>query len=164
VELDLPHDLPNGPYRVVISDAQRYFADEQQFKPFRFMANNIGDVFAVLKDAAAIRENAVYVRLVRQPDGVAIGRMALSRLPSSRREILLASGASNTTPFVSSSIKIIPTDAVLAGSAEFEIAVETTAKVTLGAPRPPRVEPPMGPPPNRGDNGAKPQPGPSEGP
>ena len=162
VELELPRDLPNGPYQIVISDAQRYFTDEQQYKPFRFMADSIGDVFAVLKDAAAIRENAIYLRLVRQPDGVAIGRTALSHLPSSRREILLASGASNTTPFVSSSVKIIPTELVMAGSAEFEIDVETSSKVTIGAIRGPKIEPPA-PPGSKGDD-AKKSPGAGEAP
>ena len=135
VELDLPHDLPHGQYQLVISDAQRYFSDEQQAVPFRFTTENIGDVFSVLKDVAAIRENAIYVRLVQRPDGVAVGRTALSRLPSSRREILLASGRSNTTPFISSTVKIVPTDLVMSGASEFAIEVESASKAVVGAPR-----------------------------
>ncbi|HET6246938.1 MAG TPA: hypothetical protein VFE47_04500 [Tepidisphaeraceae bacterium] len=142
VELELPHDLPHGHYQLVISDAQRYFTDEQQSKPFRFTAENIGDVFSVLKDVAAIRENAIYVRLVQRPDGVAIGHTALSRLPSSRREILLASGRSNTTPFISSTVKIVPTDLVMSGASEFAIEVEAASKAVVGAPRGIKVEPP----------------------
>ena len=94
IELDLPHDIPRGPYQLVISDAHRYFQDQMQAEPFRFMAEDIGDVFSVLKDVGGIRENAIYARLLQHPDGVAIGHTALSRLPSSRREILLASGLS----------------------------------------------------------------------
>jgi hypothetical protein len=141
VELELPHDLPHGTYQLIISDAQRYFNDEQQSKPFQFTAENIGDVFSVLKDVAAIRENAIYVRLLRHPDGVAIGHTALPHLPSSRREILLASGRSNTTPFISSTVKIIPTDLVMTGSSEFAIEVETASKAVVGAPRGVKVEP-----------------------
>ena len=73
VEMELPRDLPQGTYQLVISDAQRYFQDTQQSEPFRFTAENIKDVFGVLKDVAAIRQNAVYLRLLRQPDGVAVG-------------------------------------------------------------------------------------------
>src|SRR6185437_3454815 len=52
VELELPRDLPQGTYQLIISDAQRYFQDEQQAEPFRFTADDIGDVFGVLKDVA----------------------------------------------------------------------------------------------------------------
>lgn len=141
VSLDLPKDLPHGPYQIVVSDAQRYFTDEQQSRPFRFTAQNIGDVFAVLKDVAAIRENAVYVRLIRHPDGVAIGRTALPHLPSSRREILLASGRSDTTAYTSSTVRIIPTELVMSGAAEFAIQVDPPAKVSVGAPRGTKQEP-----------------------
>ena len=145
VEMDLPRDLPHGSYQLVISDAQRYFADEQQSKPFRFLAEDIHDVFAVLNDVAAIRENAIYVRLLRRSDGVAIGHTALQRLPSSRREILLASGRSNMTPFVSSTVKIVPTEMVMNGSAEFTIDVQPQSKVAVGSPRGTKIESPAAP-------------------
>jgi hypothetical protein len=136
IEMDLPRDLPKGTYRLIVSDAQRYVQDEQQSQPFRFTAEKVGDVFSVLRDLAEIRDNALYVRLVRQPDGVAIGRTALQRLPSSRRQILLGAGRSATTAFVSSTVKVIPTDDVMNGSAEFAITIDTSPKVTFGAPRP----------------------------
>jgi hypothetical protein len=133
VELSLPMDLPQGTYQLIISDAQRYFQDEQLARPFRFTASSVSDVFGVLKDMASIRENAVYLRLLRQPDGVAVGRTALPQLPSSRRQILLGAGRSNITPFVSSNTKIIPTDDVMAGSAEFAITIDSHAKVEVPA-------------------------------
>lgn len=145
VEMELPRDLPQGTYQLIISDAQRYFQDMQQAEPFRFTADNIGEVFGVLKDVAAIRENAVYIRLLRQPDGVAVGRVALPELPSSRRQILLGAGRSNITPFVSSTVKIIPTEMVMAGSAEFAITIDPTAKVEVAGSRPGKAEPAAAP-------------------
>jgi hypothetical protein len=145
VEMDLPRDLPQGTYQLIISDAQRYFQDMQQAEPFRFTADNIGEVFGVLKDVAAIRENAVYIRLLRQPDGVAVGRVALPELPSSRRQILLGAGRSNITPFVSSTVKIIPTEMVMSGSAEFAITIDPTAKVEVAGPRGGKPEPAAAP-------------------
>jgi hypothetical protein len=138
VDLELPRDLLPGVYQLVISDAQRYFL-EQQTEPFRFSAQNIQDVFAVLDDATKIRENALYLRLLRQPDGIAIGRTAMPRLPSSRREVLMGAGRSDTTAFVSSTVKIIPTDLVMSGSAEFAITIEAGAKVALGGATPARI-------------------------
>lgn len=153
VEIDLPRDLPEGTYQLIISDAQRYFQDMQQSEPFRFTADNIHEVFGVLKDVAAIRENAVYLRLIRQPDGVAVGRVALPELPSSRRQILLGAGRSNITPFVSSTVKIIPAEMVMSGSAEFAITIDPTAKVEIAGPRPPKPEPAAAPlPPGRHDD------------
>lgn len=144
VELQLPRDLPQGTYQLIISDAQRWFQDEQQSEPFRFTAGNLKEVFGVLKDAASIRQNAIYLRLLRQPDGVAVGRTALAQLPSSRRQILLGAGRSNITPFVSSTMSIVPTDMVMTGSAEFAITVDPTAKVEVAGakPAPPSAAPP----------------------
>jgi hypothetical protein len=140
IDMDLPRDLPKGTYRLIVSDAQRFVQDEQQSQPFRFTAENVDDVFAVLKDLVQIHDNSLYIRLVRQPDGVAIGRTALQRLPSSRRQILLGAGRSATTAFVSSTVKVIPTDDVMSGSAEFAITIDTSPTVTVGAARPGKAE------------------------
>ncbi|HEY2588075.1 MAG TPA: hypothetical protein VGI81_20195 [Tepidisphaeraceae bacterium] len=145
IEMELPRDLPQGTYQLIISDAQRYFQDMQQSEPFRFTADSIGDVFGVLKDVAAIRQNAVYLRLIRQPDGVAVGRVALPDLPSSRRQILLGAGRSNITPFVSSTVKTVPTERVMTGSAQFAITVDPKAKVEVAGPRPSKAEPAAAP-------------------
>jgi hypothetical protein len=145
VELELPRDLPQGTYQLIVSDAQRYFQDMQQAEPFRFTAGNIKDVFGVLKDVASIRQNALYLRLLRQPDGVAVGRVALPDLPSSRRQILLGAGRSNITPFVSSKVKSVATDMVMTGSAEFAITIDPSAKVELATPRPGKAEPAAAP-------------------
>jgi hypothetical protein len=132
IEMDLPRDLPKGTYHLIVSDAQRYVQDEQQSQPFQFTAQSIDDVFAIFKDLVEIHDNAVYLRLVRQPDGVAIGRTALQRLPSSRRQILMGAGRSATTEFISSTVKVIPTDNVMSGSAEFVITIDPSKTVTAG--------------------------------
>ena len=141
VELDLPRDLGPGMYELVISDAQHYFMQEQQTEPFRLTAQNINDVFAVLNDVTKVRENALYLRLLRQPDGIAIGRTAMLRLPSSRRQILMGAGRSDTTLFVSSTVKTVPTEMVMNGSAEFAITIEAGAKVAVAGVVAPTVAP-----------------------
>ena len=106
VEFDLPRDLPEGTYQFTISGWEQFLSDERTAKPFRFSAESIEDVFGVLRDIGAIRHDAVYMRLIRQPDGIAIGRTAMRSLPRSRREVLLGAGRSNTTPFVNSTMKV----------------------------------------------------------
>jgi hypothetical protein len=136
VELELPKDMPEGTYQLVFSDWTRYATDEQQSKPFRFAAEKVGEVFDVLKDVTSIRHDALYLRLNRSPDGVAIGRTAMPQLPSSRRQILMGAGRSNTTKFVSSTVKTVPTKFVMQGAAEFTITVDRDLKVEQGKPAP----------------------------
>jgi hypothetical protein len=66
--------------------------DEQVSKPFRFAGETVDELFDALKDFTSIRQNALYLRLVRQADGVAIGRTAMPKLPSSKRQMMLSAG------------------------------------------------------------------------
>jgi len=105
-------------------------------------------VFDVLKLMSEVRHDALYVRLLRQPDGVAIGHTAMPKLPSSHRQVMVGSGRSDITQFVSSAIRVIPTDRVMSGSAEFEITIDKNAGTELApTPRPPHhdTHPPVKP-------------------
>lgn len=132
VDFEIPRDMPDGNYQLFVSDWDTYLQQEQMAKPFRFTAESSAEVFAVLRDLFSVKHNALYVRLMRQADGVAIGRTAMAHLPSSRRQVLLGAGLSNTTPFVSSTVKIVPTEVVMDGSANFAITVAREAKVESG--------------------------------
>jgi hypothetical protein len=152
VEMDLPKDLAEGNYKLVISDWTRYMQDEQTSKPFRFTAETTDELFDALRDYTSVRQNAVYLRLVRQPDGVAIGRTALSKLPGSRRQMLLGAGRSNTTKFVSSATRTVPTETVMQGAAEFVINIDDDATLEDGtkADGPPPPTAPQGATPGNG--------------
>lgn len=128
INMELPKDLPAGNYRLVVSDADRFSADELQNRPFRFSARKIQDVFDVIQEAVGPRHDAIYIRLVRQSDGVAVGRTALPLLPGSRRQVLLEAGRSDTTAFVSSATKVVPLNRVVNGQAEFQITIEVQGK------------------------------------
>jgi hypothetical protein len=138
VEFEMPRDLPDGNYQLLVTDWDTYLEQDRLSRPFRFTAESADEVFAVLKDIASVKHNALYVRLMRQADGVAIGRTAMPKLPSSRRQVLLGAGLSNTTPFVSSTVKVVPTEVVLDGSAAFAITVAKEAKVEGGGGKAPR--------------------------
>ncbi len=166
-ELELPKDLPVGSYQLVISDWQRYMTDEQQSKAFRFNAETLREMFDVLRDVSSMRHNALYLRLVRQPDGVAIGRTAMPQLPSSRRQVIVGAGRSNTTRFVSSTSKSVPTEMVMNGSAEFTLTIEADTKVQLGKPavaQPELPQPPAKPEEPKARPGANEKPAPKDTP
>jgi hypothetical protein len=133
LEFEMPRDLPDGNYQLFVTDWDTYLEQERLSRPFRFTAESADEVFAVLKDLFSVKHNALYLRLVRQADGVAIGRTAMPKLPSSRRQVLLGAGLSNTTPFVSSNVKIVATDVVMDGATNFAITVAREAKVEGGS-------------------------------
>lgn len=133
VQMALPHDIAPGNYQLIISDAARCLQDEQTYKPFRFRAESINEVFDALGELQSFKNNALYLRLLRKADGVAIGRTSMRQLPSSRRDVLLGAGRSNITAFVSSEVNVVPTDLVMTGAAEFTITIESAGKVEVGA-------------------------------
>jgi hypothetical protein len=140
LEFEMPRDLADGNYQLYVTDWDTYVEQERLAKPFRFTAESSNEVFAVLKDILSIKHDALYVRLLRQADGVAIGRTAMPKLPSSRRQVLLGAGLSNTTAFVSSNVKVVPTELVMDGSANFAIAVAREAKVEGAGGKAPKAE------------------------
>jgi hypothetical protein len=129
VEFDLPRDLPDGQYQLVVSDWARYLEDERTANPFKFSAQTIDELFAVLRDVEAIRHDSVFLRLVRQADGIAVGHTEMPHLPSSQRQVLLDSGRSDIMPFVGSTVTTVPAGLVMSGSAEFTITIERRGKV-----------------------------------
>jgi hypothetical protein len=114
-------------------------------------------VFEVLRDYTAIRRDALYLRLLRQPDGVAIGRTAMPRLPSSRRRVIMGAGLSNATQFVSSNVKVMPVEYTMNGSARFAITIDKEAKVETAAKAPAKGDAPARP--NVPAKGAEEKPG-----
>lgn len=132
IELELPHDLRDGTYQLTIGDQATFLQQEQMLRPFRFTTESIEDVFNVLRDINSIRADALYIRMLRQADGVAIGRTALPLLPSSRRQVLLEAGRSNVSPFVSAAVKVVPTEMVINGSADFQIEIDARQRVEVG--------------------------------
>lgn len=144
LEFELPRDLPDGKYDFAVTDSMQHLQDEQAARPFRFTAESAQDVFAVLRDFTGVRKDAIYLRLMRQPDGVAIGRTAMPRLPSSRRRVLMGAGLSNTTTFVSSTVKSVATDYVMSGQARFQITIDKDATAQTANRPGPGPEAPAG--------------------
>jgi hypothetical protein len=172
VELQLPHDLKNGKYELMVSDQMSFLEEEQTARPFRFKYESVNDIFNVLRDVTSIHANALYIRLLRQSDGIAVGRTAMPLLPSSRRQVLMDAGRSNITEFVSSAVKIIPTELVMNGSERFEIQIDAEDRVEVGgkaAAKPPEpraapANPAAEPAPNRPRLNPSPAPPPAPGP
>ncbi|MGA2583711.1 MAG: hypothetical protein ABSG31_10580 [Tepidisphaeraceae bacterium] len=137
VDLDLPRNIPNGTYYLTVMDWSTYMEAEQINDAFKFTASNVDEMFDVLKFSASIRHNAVYLQLYRQGDGVAVGRTAMPRLPSSERQVLMDAGRSDIQPYMTTTLKVVPTDLVMQGSAIFPITIERKGQVEVAPPNAP---------------------------
>lgn len=142
LQLQLPKNIDPGEYTIVVSDASRYQSDDAEQRPNLYYADSLPDIFKVLRLAAKLRSDRWYVRLNRETPGIAIGRMALRRLPASREKLLSeTSGISGlgrvTDPLTTNQ----DAGRVLTGSSEVTITViaEPGRK-----PRPSAADPSIG--------------------
>jgi hypothetical protein len=127
VEITIPKDLPDGDYQLAISGKNDYVAMGMALEPYRMMATNIDDVFAVLGELGKLRSDAIYARLTLQPEGTAIGRTPLPRLPASHKHVLAAAGRSDITGYTLTRTVTVPTEFVVQGSASFQLSVDRKA-------------------------------------
>jgi hypothetical protein len=140
-EFALPSGLDDGEYKISVSDYETFLVDEQKDRPYRFTADSIAELFAALQDLATIRHDALYVRLVREADGVAVGQTAMPRLPGSRRQVMLGGERSNVVGFTDSPVQVVPTRYVISGSQTFTIKIDRTAPANLAEAAAARAEP-----------------------
>lgn len=123
----LPADLRPGDYSISVRDWEGHLAEEMQLRSFRFQSRSIDELFGVIDDFLSVRRDALYLRLSEPRMGVAVGRVPLSGLPSSRTQLLQASGRSDVSQFRHGRLVVQPTDIVLSGSADLTIVIESPA-------------------------------------
>lgn len=124
---ELPADLDPGEYELKVSDANVFTSDEIDHRPGRFFARSSEDMMAMLQLVGSLRGDRTYMRLSRGPDGLAVGRTSLPRLPASLGTAL-ASGADlaglPAAPTLRSEVKVVPVKWVVSGSASARFTVE----------------------------------------
>ena len=127
VEMPLPENLPDGEYRVVVGNWRRWIADESALAPSRFAADSLDQMFDVIDVVSAVRRDCLYVRLIRLEPGVAVGRVAMPSLPSSRRQVLLSGRPHLVSELVRSEVRTFPSRWVFDGDVELTIHVNRAA-------------------------------------
>jgi len=135
IEFPLPRDLPEGQYQLSIGDADHYLAEEIIANTWKFAATDVDSMIEAIQTATSVKKDAIYLRLVRPGDGVAVGRTALPKLPASRRALLMASGRGDVTAMSTGKVKTISTSLVFAGSADLTITVEANPHADHASPR-----------------------------
>ena len=122
-DVKLPTDLPDGPIGITVSDAQRYMSDQMRFAPAEFQADNIDDVFSLIKSMTADRSDKIYIRLALPREGVSIGRTKLANLPGSKRQLLVRTPTVAVAPYPESIVTTHEFGKSLMGSADVTIMV-----------------------------------------
>ncbi|MEO0587655.1 MAG: hypothetical protein AAF078_08450, partial [Planctomycetota bacterium] len=96
--IEVPEDVMTGEAEVFISGLQGYLGLAQAFEPYRFMASDIGELVATVRDVSAHPTDALYVTTLLPGEGVAVGRTAMPSLPSSKRALLGWMNQTQTQP------------------------------------------------------------------
>ena len=81
------------------------------------------EVFSVLNDISSLRSDAIYVRIALASKGVALGRAAMGDIPSTHRQMLLATGRPDVAEYAPAIITQVAADSVISGSVDLEIKV-----------------------------------------
>jgi hypothetical protein len=98
LRLALPSNTPDGTYTVTVCDARAYANLLFQARPFLQNVTRIEDLAAMLGDVMAIPDDTLFAVLPLPNPGVAVGRVALPQLPSSRRALIASPVSPPTTP------------------------------------------------------------------
>ena len=120
----LPPELGPGDYTLSLRDWEGFLAEEMRTRSFRFQSSNVDELFAVIGEFVNVQRAALYLRLVRDKPGVAVGRVPLGRLPPSRAQLLNAAGRNDVSSFLDMPTRSQPTELVLSGSADLSLTVE----------------------------------------
>jgi hypothetical protein len=126
LKLKIPDDQPDGPFNVMVGDANSYVQMLYERKPHLTRVNNIDELFEMVKMISTIKQTAVYATLLdqRRPQ-VAIGRTELPDLPSSKAAMLLQPTSSQATPYIDAVEYVEPIDYVIQGNFSFPILVQS---------------------------------------
>lgn len=123
-QFSLPADLPDGAYDLIVGDASSHLAALKQEKPFLWRAENAAQMLSTLNLAGAVPENRLYLHLVLQADGMAIGRMELPELPSFRQKILIDAKRTDVEAFRESLLVTYDVDFMVRGAHTVKIHVQ----------------------------------------
>jgi hypothetical protein len=128
VAIDLPANLPDGKYPLLVCDGPSAAAALRADKPNRFKPTTAGELFTALKELVSFRADRLYVRLQLPESGLAVKTEELANMPASMAQLLEASAPVETTAFRVSQVTDFPAPCMLAGEAGVMVVVEKEPK------------------------------------
>lgn len=129
--IDLPEDLPEGKYAVVIGGADAYMQALMETRPHLTNITSQRQLYDWIKYLTTIKTQAMYMMVVStDQQQVAVGRTEMPDLPSSRAVMLAQPTSTQATPYLKSFDKIVPMDNVIVGQYSFPIEVRRNPEVS----------------------------------
>ncbi|MGE5296765.1 MAG: hypothetical protein ACM3VT_18245 [Solirubrobacterales bacterium] len=92
VRIPVPEDLPAGKYNLMFLGAYEYEAFLRKAVPYRFLATNYQTLVGALNTVLNVNRTRLYCLLVLPPDGIALNRAELPKLPRSKALVLQSEG------------------------------------------------------------------------
>lgn len=124
--IEVPEDLPDGQYTVLVAGPQQYYNAQMEQRPHMTRITDMDELFEMVRYMTSLRDDALYVSLINtQRPQVAVGRAELGDLPSSKVAMLLQETSTRATPYIEAISKIEPMDYVVQGGFSFPISVKS---------------------------------------
>jgi hypothetical protein len=123
VSIDVPGDLPEGNYELVVTGLLNHLDLAVGARPHLYSPENREELFAAVQRINAPPSRRLYLHIKRPRGGVALGTQALPNLPESRAEILAQSALPDVRAFHSLETIEIPTDTLPEGAVSARFTV-----------------------------------------
>lgn len=123
VALELPDDLPDGRYRLGVTDGYGLLRRRRSEMPHRFRPRTVEQLFAAVQEVVGPRMDRLYVSLSLPHGGVAVNADELDHLPASWAELLARTAPRDTSRYRRSKTVEFKTDYVMSGSASASFTV-----------------------------------------
>ncbi len=116
IEVAVPADLAEGKYGILISGVAMYAMTYISSHPHLMRVKNVDEVFDVMRWIMSIEDNMLYATLIPgESSGMAIGRLELPHLPSSRGALLRVDTSTQATEYVETMVSKAKVDYIVAG-------------------------------------------------
>lgn len=124
---DVPDDMPDGKYTLVIADGDTYMRLDQGDNPNRYRPESARQQLAAFNRIGAIRSDMLYMYLQLPEAGVAIKDHELPNVPSYMAAVLAGTQRESIVPVRQSIVRQVPMPYVFYNSVELPFTVDRRA-------------------------------------
>ena len=129
LSLELPANLPPGPYQALICDSMTSIRSDLRNQPHLLQPENLDQLYRVLNLQVSQRRTSLYLRVMTRELGVAFEGQAMPNLPLSMAQILTGRRRSGVLPIRTELMCKIDTPFVLQGALPVQFQVVADKKL-----------------------------------
>jgi hypothetical protein len=123
IEVRVPDDLREGDYPLTVGGASSYAGLKISSQPHLMVTRDVDDLIQFIQETMKFRADAIYAAIMLPPEGLAVGRTEMSRLPSSRAAILSSPTTTQAVPLIRLIDQTFEADTVILGQVDFILNV-----------------------------------------